>query len=61
MHPFYSLYVAETRQAELLREARAAGQAPRRRSRVRTVLGYWLVGLGLRMAVQPRPRPQVAR
>ena len=60
MHPFYSLYVAETRQAELLREARAAGPAPRRRAKLRTALGYWLVELGLRLAVQPRPAVRMA-
>ena len=61
MHPFYSLYAAETRQAELLREARAARLAPGRHTKVRTALGYLLVELGLRLAVQPRPRVRVAR
>ena len=66
MHPLYSEYVAQTRQAELLREARIARaealprtHPARRPGRVRTSFGYWLVELGLRIAVQPGRRVRV--
>jgi len=62
MHPLVTHLTVQALQADREREAAAARlpaearRAPRVRRDPRTVLGYWLVELGLRLAVRPVPR-----
>lgn len=62
MHPYLTEVEMRARQQEFLRLARAAhrpspaARRPEPARRLRTTLGFWLVGLGLRLVV-----PEVAR
>ncbi|MFI6349532.1 hypothetical protein [Streptomyces sp. NPDC050560] len=53
MHPDVHLMLHHARAAELYRRAATAGP----RHRLRTELGWALVGLGLRLATPRRPLP----